>query len=908
VLLGRRGERRRLDRLLACVRSGESAALVIRGEPGVGKTTLLEYLAERAAGCRVARVGGVQSEMELAFAALHQLCAPMRDRLDHLPAPQRDALGTALGLIAGDASDRFLIGVAVLSLLSEVAEERPIVCLVDDAQWLDRASAQVLAFVGRRMSAESVALVFAVRERSEELSGLPELVVGGLEEADARTLLDSALRGPLDDVVRDQIIAETGGNPLALLELSPADLAGGFGLPCTLPLSGRIEQSFRRRLESLPPDTRQLLLVAAAEPLGDPVLLWRAIERLGIGMNAAAPAVAAGLIEFGARVRFRHPLVRSAVYRGASAEQARTAHRVLAEATDPVADPDRRAWHRAHAAEGPDEEVAAELERSAGRAQARGGMAAAAAFLRRSVELTPEAARRAERALAAARAQHLAGASDAALGLLATAQAGHLDELGRARIDLLRAQIAAASNLGSEAPPLLLAAAKRLEPLDVGLARETYLDLLAAVLFAGPLARDGGVLEAGRAARAAPPPPTARRAADLLLDGLALLITDGFPSGAPILKRALTMFRRRDFPREEGLRWLFLACQTAADLWDDESWHLLSASFVQLARNVGALAVLPIALSSRVGILVYSGELATAASMITDLEEITAVTGSHMGPYAALTLAAWQGREAETRRLINANIDEITQRGEGAGVGMIHWTRAFLHNSAGRYPEALAAAKQAVQYPAPIRSVMLIELIEAAARAGETSRAAGALLELSATTQASGTEWALGIEARSRALISKPESAEPLYNEAIDRLRRTRVRAELARTHLLYGEWLRRERRRTDARRQLRTAHDMLAAMGMEALATRARRELLATGETARRRTADTSHELTAQETQVARLARDGLSNADIAARLFISPRTVEYHMRKVFTKLGINSRKQLRDGSADDALATAER
>ncbi|MEA2129926.1 MAG: hypothetical protein QOJ85_2817, partial [Solirubrobacteraceae bacterium] len=519
--------------MLAAARAGQSSVVVLRGEAGVGKTALLEFAGERASGFRVARAAGVESEMELAFAGLQQLCAPMLARLDHLPRPQRDALRLAFALSEGAPPARFLVALAVLSLLSDVAEERPLVCLVDDVQWLDRASAQALAFVARRLLAESIALVFAVRASSEEqeLLGLPELTVDGLRNGDARALLASVIRGPLDERVRDRIVAEARGNPLALLELpralTPAELAGGFARPGALPLSGPIEYSFRRRLAALPAKTQRLLLLAAAEPVGDSVLVWRAADRLGIGVEAVDAAETAGLCEFGARVRFRHPLVRSAVYRAASPEDRRVMHRALAEATDADIDPDRRAWHRAQAAPGPDEDVAADLERSAGRAQARGGLAAAAAFLEQAAALTPGSARRAERALAAAQAKHQAGAPDAALGLLAAAQAGPLDELQRARVDLLRGQIAFAVNRGRDAPPLLLAAAKRLEPLDVGLARETYLDALWAAMFVGNLADGGGLPEVARAARGAPPASQPARAADLLLDGLALLNTDG---------------------------------------------------------------------------------------------------------------------------------------------------------------------------------------------------------------------------------------------------------------------------------------------------------------------------------------------------------------------------------------------
>jgi DNA-binding CsgD family transcriptional regulator len=902
ALRGRDSECAALDRLLDAVRAGRSGALVVRGEPGVGKTALLEYALERASGCRVARAAGVQSEMELVFAGLHQLCAPMLDRVERLPGPQRDALGTAFGLARGVAPDRFLVGLAVLSLLSEVAEEQPLVCLVDDAQWLDRASAQALAFVARRLLAESVALVFAARAPGEEqeLRGLRELMVEGLGEGDARALLRSALPGPLDERVRDRIVAETRGNPLALLELprglTPAELAGGFGLPDAPALSGRIEESFRRQLAPLPADTRRLLLVAAAEPVGEPVLLWHAAEQLGVGVEAAGPAAEAGLCEFGARVRFRHPLVRSAVYRAASPEDQRSAHRALAYAIDPELDPDRRAWHRAQAAPRPDEEVAAELESSAGRAQARGGVAAAAAFLERAAVLTPGPARRTERALAAAQAKHQAGAPDAALELLAMAEAGPLDELQRARVDLLRAQIAFAVRRGSDAPPQFLKAAKRLEPLDLTLARETYLEALAAAIFAGRLATGGGVLEAAEAARAAPPAPQPPRAADLLLDGLALLVTEAYPAGAAMLKRALTALGADEVSREEEIRLLWVACHIAHDLWDYDTWQALSIRFVQLARDAGALTVLPVALNNRIVMHLHAGELATAASLLDEAEDLTEATGSRLAPYGAVFFNAWRGREAEATELIEATMHEVEGRGEGAGLTLIHYTSAVLYNGLGRYEDALAAAQQATAYPQELGMSTwgLVELIEAATRTGQAEPAADALERLSKTTRASGSDWALGLEARSRALLTDNQAAELHHREAIERLGRTRVGLALARARLLYGEWLRREKRRLDAREQLRTAHEMLTAMGVEAFAQRAERELLATGETARERTVETSDKLTAQEAQIARLARDGLSNPEIGAQLFISPRTVQYHLHKVFAKLDIRSRTEL--------------
>ena len=899
-LLGRRREREVLDRLLEAVRGGHSGVLVLAGEPGVGKTALLEYAIESAAGFRVARTVGVEGEMELAFAALQQLCAPMLDRLVRLPVPQRGALGVALGLSPGDAPDRFLVGLAVLSLLSEMAGEQPLLCVVDDAQWLDRASAQTLAFVARRLLADSVALVFATRGPSAELTGLPELPVHGLRDGDARALLGSVLRGPLDELVRDRFVAETRGNPLALLELprglTPAELAGGFGLPAAPALSSRIEESFRRRLAPLPPPTRRLLLVAAAEPVGEPALVWRAAERLGIDASAADAAEEEGLLEVRAGVTFRHPLVRSAVYRAASAPERREVHRVLADATDPAVDPDRRAWHRAQATPGPDDEVASELEHSAGRAQARGGLAAAAAFMERAAALTLDPALRATRALAAAQAKHQAGALDAALRLVATAEAGPLDEFQRAQADVLRAQVSFASNRGSDAPPLLLKAAERLERLDVGLARETYLDALSAALFAGGLASGGGAPEVAQAARAVHPSPRPARAPDLLLDGLARLITEGHVAGTPIMKEALSGFRGGDISGEEGLRWLWVACHAAGLLWDYESWDVLSARLVQLALDAGALNALPIALSTRAGVHLFAGELAMAGSLVEEVDAVNQLTASSIAPYGALGLAVFRGGEAEAVEMIEAGTTEVLRRGEGEGLTFVQWATAVLYNGLARYEDALAAARHAAEASREqwFSTWGLVELIEAASRSGEAELAADALERLSQATRASGTDWALGIEARSQALLSAGEAAETSYRQAIEAFERTRLRVDLARAHLLYGEWLRRERRRLDARNQLRSAYELFTEFGMEAFAERARVELNATGEHARRRTVETRDELTPQELQIARLVADGATNAEIAARLFISASTVDYHLRKTFRKLGVKSRTQL--------------
>jgi len=901
MMLDRHTQRSALEGVLESARAGQSGVLIMRGEPGAGKTALLEYAIERAPGFLVARVAGVESEMELAFAALHQLCAQLPDRKGELPEPQRDAIAAAFGERTGPPPDRFLVGLATLCLLSEVSAEQPLLCTVDDAHWLDHASAQVLAFVARRLLAESVALVVTTRDRADAFAGLPEVTVGGLADRDARTLLHAALAAPLDRRVRDRIVAETKGNPLALLELprglTPAELAGGFGALDAPALSGRIEQSFHRRDESLPEATQRLLLLAAAEPTGDPVLLWRAAVLIGIGSDAADGATADGLLSIGTSVAFRHPLVRSAVYRSAPPAERRAAHRALAEATDPVADPDRRAWHRAEGAAGPDEEIAEELELSAGRAQARGGLAAAGAFLERSAALTLDPAMRTRRALAAAKAKQQAGEFDAALGLVATAEAEPaLSEIQRARAELLRGQIAFTSSRGSDAPPLLLHAARRLGPLDARLARETYLEALSAALMAGRLARGTGIREVAEAARAAPPAPRPAGAPDLLLDGFTALITDGYPAGAPLLKHAVGVSRGGGGPAQEQLRWLGLAAHAAILLWDDESWDVLTARRARIARDAGALGMLPLALNTRAVQLNFSGQFAAAEELVAEIATITEATQGSIAPYGALGLAALRGRPAETSALVDAASAEVLRRGEGLGLGVVHWATAVLRGSLRRYDEALTAAYQAIDGSDMEHFSVwgLVELIEAAARGGEPGRAADALRRLSQTTRASGTDWALGTEARSRALLSEDDDeADPLYREAISRLGRTRGRVDLGRAHLVYGEWLRRRRRVGDARAQLRTAHEIFDVTGAGAFAERARVELGAAGEHAGRR-ARAREALTAQEAQIARLAGAGASNPEIAAQLFISPATVAYHLRKVFAKLGIGSRREL--------------
>jgi DNA-binding CsgD family transcriptional regulator len=900
-LMDRRAEQARLLRLLGAVRSSAGQALVVRGDPGVGKTALLDFLADEATGCLVLRVTGMQSEMELAFAGLHQLCAPIMGRTRLLPAPQHQALRVAFGLSEGPVPDRFLVGLAVLGLLSEVAEEQPVLCLVDDQQWLDQASALTLGFTARRLAADPIGLVFSTRTPSQELAAVPELILDGLPTADARVLLESALAGPLDARVRDQIVRETGGNPLALLELlrglTRAQLAGGFGLSSAVSVSSRIEESFARQLAELPEQTQRLLQLAAADPSGDADLVWRAASQLEIPRAAASPATDAGLAEIGTLVRFRHPLLRLAAYRSASLPERQAVHLALVAATDPVADPDRRAWHRAQAADGPDEEIAADLERSAGRAQARGGPAAAAAFLEKAVLLTADPMRRGDRLLAAAQANLQAGAYDQALQLVMTAESGPLEEIQSARADLLRGHIAFASGLGSDAPPLLLKAARRWQPLDLDLTRQTYLVAWLAAVFAGRLAAAGNLIEVCRAARELPRSERPGQA-ELVLDAVTLLVTEGPVAAAAGLREVVAAFSATDVAPEDHMQLGICVQGAAIALWDLDAWRTLVERHAAIVRAAGVLDQLPVVLVGLGATTTWAGDFAASAALIAESDAVSEATGTRAPPFAALMLPAMRGDEAAAMPLIEATITAATAGGQGLTVGYANWVTAILYNSLGRYSEALTAATRASQDVLGALFVSLWalpELIEAAVRSGHADVAVGPMANLAESTRAGGTEFGLGIEARSRALLSQGETADRLYREAIERLSRTRYRPDLGRAHLLYGEWLRREDRRTQARIQLRAAHELLSAIGAEAFAERARRELQATGENVSKRSRETVTTLTAQEALIARLARDGRTNPEIGAQLFLSARTVQYHLRKVFTKLGITSRGQLR-------------
>ncbi|WP_134656109.1 LuxR family transcriptional regulator [Streptomyces sp. H23] len=913
-LIGRQDECKVLDDLLAQARAGRSGVLVVRGEAGIGKTELLNHLLDRATGCRVVRAVGVQSEMELSYAGLHQLCAPLLSHLDGIPEPQRDALRTAFGMQVGDAPNRFLVGLATLSLLAAAVGDEPLLCLVDDAQWLDRVSAQTLEFVARRLLAEPVLLVLAVRESGarEVLADLPELAVRGLGERDSRRLLDSVVTGPLDQRVRDRIVAETRGNPLALVELPRGltllEMAGGFGVPDTRPLSSQIEAGFLRRIESLSAQTQQFLLIAATEPVGDVSLLRSAAERLGIDVDrATTEAEASGLMTLGTWVRFRHPLVRSAAYRAAGFEERRRVHAALAESIDATLYPERRVWHLASAATGPDENVAAELEGSAGRAHARGGVAAAAAFLDRATALTPDPVRRGTRALAAARAKYQAGAFDTARELVDAAELSPLEEVEAGRATLLRGQIMSAAKSAGAGLPLLLEAAKRLQPFDSALADQTYRDAIYAALTAGRLAT-GGVRDVAEAVLSTPGHTGTESRETRLLTGLARVVTEGYAVGAPILLDAVAAFREGELSSEDGLGWLPFACRMAHNTWDFAAWSELSARLVDLARGNGALAVLPSALLLRLSNRVFAGDLRGAASLTVEASAIGEATGSSFfAHYGALVLEPFRGRESATRQAIETLTEDRLLRGEGKVTTATQWAAAVLCNGLGRYEEAYAAAERGCENPQELGLSLQsrVELVEAAVRLGRTERAAEAVRTIEEMARVSGTPWALGTSAAARALVSEGETADALHREAIERLDAAGVRMDSARARLRHGEWLRLERRRAQARTRLSEAHEMLDAAGAEAFAERARRELKAVGVKVRVGATAENAVLTAKEVEIARLVQGGFTNPEIGARLFLSPHTVEWHLRKVFVKLGVSSRKEI--GSVRlEAMATA--
>jgi DNA-binding CsgD family transcriptional regulator len=905
ALIGRQAEQQKLIELCCRAGTGHSGVVVIRGEAGIGKTALLTSVLTAVDGeFRFIRIVGAESELELTYAGMQQLCGPILGHIDQLPDPQKNALRVALGLREGPPPDRLLVSLAGLTLLGEAGAQRPTVCVVDDAQWIDRASLQALTFAARRLQADPVVMLFAARTPNvdRELDGLPELRLDSLPHSDADALLTAVLPGRLDRDVRENILAEAEGNPLAILEfrraLAPARLAGGYGVTAAKPVAARIEQQYGHRLRDLPPATQTLLLLAATEPTGNPAWLWAAATQLGIDPDASVAAERAGLISVEPRIRFRHPLVRSAVYHHASAVARRQAHRALADVVAGPGADQHRAWHRAHSVAAPQESAAAQLVESAGRARRRGGAAAAAAFLTYAVELTPDPLLRATRALQAATAKVDAGDHDAASQLL-TVATGSGDQLLEAKVDVLRAKIAFAAHRGRDAPPLLLAAARRLHGLDAALARTAYLDALVAAAIVGRLFADeqSSATAIAAAARQAPAPPGPVTAADLFLDGLALRLTQGRTAAAPVLQRAIERYLDDDKAGAADPRFHDITLRVLLDLFDQDTYNAVNERQLELLRAAGELTVLPAALTTTAGQCVTAGDFVRAADLLDRSEAISVATGAPPHRSIQTYLAACRGQHDLARTLADATIRDATERGEGSEITVVLFSMAVLGNGLGRYDEAHAACTEALEYEdVGMHGHLLNEMVEAAARSGDADGAAAAAQQLALWAETTPTPTALGYAARARALIAETAAAEVEYRSALAALHRSPLTVLTARTHLIFGEWLRRANRRGEARDELRTAHGMFVAMGSDGLAERARRELHAAGDTSpRRRGASSAPALTKQEEYIARLAGDGYTNSEIAGHLFISPRTVEWHLSNIFTKLGVSSRRELR-------------
>ncbi|MGW7042211.1 ATP-binding protein [Streptomyces avermitilis] len=903
TFLGRRDERAALCEVLEAARRGHGGAVVVHGEPGIGKTALLDQTVASVPGLRVLHADGHEYENELAFAGLHQLCAPLFDHMNRLSAPQRDALSVAFGLRGGAKPDRFHVGLAVLGMLSDVAEHEPVVCVVDDAQWLDQESAQALAFVARRVEAEAVALLFSLREldQRQELAGLATLHVEGLRENHARTLLTAQIHAPIDERVQDRVLWEARGNPLALLELPrsamPDSWADTSVVPEAQPVTRKIETSFREQVADLPPATQLLLLVAAAEPLGDALLLWRAADRLGISSAAALPAQSADLLDIDVRVRFRHPLVRSAVYGAASAHDRRRAHVALADAISPAKEPDRRAWHRGQAAQGPDEQAAADLEASADRAMARGGTSMAAAFLRLAAALTPHPELRVSRTLAAVQAMRDAGAPDEALDLLSAVDTSLLQPLQSAHAEWLRAQLAYDTKRNDTSVALLMQAAGRIAPYDTETAREAFLEAFTAAVFVGRFGHAQRLTDIAQAVTPAASAPQATRPRDLLLNGLITQATQGYSAAVPLLRGAVDAYTAAQDDHTASIGMLGMVCSAAQDVWDDKAFRMLAERQVRIARADGAVAALPVALSYRALACIHAGQLTEAAALIDEVHTITEAIGAPAMLYVDITLAAWRGERTRTLTLAKEVMNETSERGEGRMLTAAEYATAVLFNGLGRYDAALKACQQACDLDElSFRPWVQPEFVEAAARSSLSDLAKPAVERLEECARVCGTPWARGMWLRSLALVTQEDKAEPLYLEAIDMLGMTESTVHHARAQLLYGEWLRRQGRRSDARSHLGAAYDTLASVGAAAFATRASRELQATGARLCRRKAEAFEQLTAQELRIARLVAGGATSKEVGIQLFLSPRTVDAHLRNIFAKLGISSRRQLRD------------
>lgn len=904
-LYGRDAECARLEQLLR-----DPTPMRVIGESGIGKSALLEHVARHATGYEVLRVRGGPAERELRYAGLHLLCAPLLGNLQALQPSQRDALTTAVGLTAGPPPDRFLVSLAALNLLTHHAGARPVCCIVDDAHLLDRPSAQVLAFVARRTE-HGLPILLAERGRrhATELDGLPEMRLRGLPSSDARALLAATIPGRVDPAVAERILIEARGNPRAIVEAFDGstvdELAGGYAIPAPHAGCREGDHGCVRRAQQVPADAQRLLLAAAADPTGDPAVAWRAAAALGVRPGAAEALEGQELLVFGPRIVFACPRLRAAVYASAPRAEVRAAHRALADATDAEGNADRRAWHLALATSGIDDDVAADLERHAPTAHARGGTAARAAFLGRAALLTSDPVRRAQRALDAAEAQHDSGAPHAAERLLAIAEIAPPDEARRARVALQQARIAFTTRRDHTAPGALLDAARRIEPHSPAQARDAYLEALVAAMLADHLATSPTPADVARAARGAPLPGPAQPA-DLLLDGLVTRVLDGYRAAVVPLTAALAAFQVADLDPAAG-RWLWLAGCVAADLWDEQAWTGL------MSGRAAHTGVGDVATPAHLAVAdMHRGEFGTARAALAHADARAWTTGAKPVCHPSLLLTAWQGRYGVLHDMLPAARQDAVHRGDGTTLTAASLAEAVAHNSVGHYEQALVAARDAGRSEQlGLRGWALVELVEAAVRSGHHEAAARAAARLGDRTDAAGTDWALGVQAATRALLATGQAAEPHYRDAIDRLGRTGIRIHLGRAQLLYGEWLRRQKRRIDARLPLRAARELFASIGAEAFADRAHRELLATGEKARKRGVDTCLQLTPQESRIAYLARDGLSNPEIAARLFVSPRTVEYHLHKVFVKLVITSRTELHlvlDAAPDPRRAAPRR
>jgi DNA-binding CsgD family transcriptional regulator len=905
VLYGRDPERSRIGELLAGARASRGAVLIISGEPGVGKSALLQDARDQARGMRVLGSVGVESEAHLPFAALHQLLRPVLPHVESLPQPQAAALRGALGLAAGGAGDRFLVSLAVLTLLADAAEQGPpLLCLVDDAQWLDDASADALVFVARRLEAEGIVMLFGAREgdvRRFDAPGLPELRLAGLDPATAGELIDRHAGAPLSWEVRNRLVVETGGNPLALLELSSSlsesQLSGGEAVLAPIPVSARVEHAFLVRFHALPEETQTLLLVAAADDSGELTTVRRAAAQLGATAEAFDSAEQAGLAHVrGNRLELRHPLVRSAVYQAAPLSRRQAAHGALASVLDGDAEADRRAWHRAAASVEPDSSVGEELEQTAERARRRGGFAAASLALERAAFLTTDEEHRARRLIGAAENAWLAGRMERALSLLDGARPHVSEPIQRADVDRFLGLIEMTRGVPADACLLLLRAATDVAPID----SERALQLLN---LAGLAAAYTGDKEAAVAIAdvagglAVEEPPSARMLAQLLV-GLGAHAEGDFAAAAPKLRVALELAHKldEDAAGEQPVALLF-AGRAALYLGDDRVAYRAHHEAAARARASGALSIVTQILPRLATAEVWAGRWPSAAANAREGIQLAREIGQHDVVAQQLVMlgliAALRGAEDECRSLVAESMELASARGLGIVAEIAHWALAVLELGLGRADEALKRCRE-------ISTTMVVfwgglDRVEAAIRAGQRETARAWLDEFERWADSSAAGWARAVVLHCSALLADDESAaEQRFQEALGAHSEAARPFERARSELAFGEFLRRARRRVEAREHLQAALDGFEGLGATLWAERARVELRASGQTARKRDASTRDELTAQELQIARFVAEGLTNKEVAALLFLSPRTIDFHLRNVFKKLGIGSRTAL--------------